>query len=210
MSEPRLTFPSSLPREGRSMGIPIVLSAPSGAGKTTIRQEAVKALSDVVASTSFTTRPARPGELEGMDYHFISDDEFDRMVRDGEFAEWAVVHNNRYGTPARFLEEKLAEGFDVILTLDLQGAKNLKKRYPQAVTVFLLPPSFGELRERLLARGTNDSLELEERLKHGQQMISEVSGYDYLIINRKVEETVRHLVAIITAERLRPWRTRTG
>lgn len=209
MSEPRSTCPLS-PRikskERRRVGIPFVLSAPSGGGKTTIRQKVLKVLSNVIASISCTTRPARPEELEGVDYHFISEDEFDRMARDGEFAEWATVHNNRYGTPARLLEEKLAEGFDVILTLDIQGARNLKKIYPQAVTVFLLPPSFAELRERLLARGTNDSLDVEERLKHGQEMIKEVSDYDYLIVNREIGETAGHLVAIIAAERLRPWR----
>lgn len=192
--------------EGRFKGIPFVLSAPSGGGKTTIRQEALKVLSNLIASTSRTTRPPRPGEVGGCDYQFISEAEFERMVRDGEFAEWAMVHNNCYGTPVRFLEENLKKGLDVILTLDINGARNLKKRYPHVVTVFLLPPSFAHLRERLLARATEDVFDLEERLKHGQEMIKEVSDYDYLIVNREIEETVRQLAAIITAERLRPWR----
>ena len=192
--------------EASPPGIPFVISSPSGGGKTTVCRELKKRLVDLASSVSYTTRPARPTELAGRDYQFVSQTEFDGLVREGKLAEWAGVHNYFYGTPVDSLEKWLAEGRDVVLTLDVVGAKSLKKKYPQAVTVFLLPPSLAELRTRLAGRGTEDESVREERIRVGLAEIKQAEAYDYVIVNRNLEETVSRLEAIVAAERLRPGR----
>ena len=191
-------------------GIPFVISAPSGGGKTTVCRELKRRMAELASSVSYTTRPARPGETEGRDYHFVSQAEFEGLMRQGRLAEWTRVHNYHYGTPADYLEESLEEGRDVVLTLDIEGAKSLKKKYHQAVTVFLLPPSLAELQARLAGRGTEDDSVREERIRVGLEEIKQARAYDYLIVNRDLEETVSWLEAIVAVERLRPWRVLKG
>ncbi len=191
-------------------GIPFVISAPSGGGKTTVCRELKGRMAELASSVSYTTRPARPGETAGRDYHFVSQAEFEGLMRQGRLAEWTRVHNYYYGTPADYLEKSLEEGRDVVLTLDIEGAKSLKKKYHQAVTVFLLPPSLAELRARLAGRGTEDDSVREERIRVGLEEIKQARAYDYLIVNRDLEETVSWLEAIVAVERLRPWRVLKG
>lgn len=185
-------------------GILFIVSAPSGGGKTTVSRQLMQVVDNLVPSVSYTTRPPRAEETESQDYFFVSPERFEELASQGFFAEWAWVHGWRYGTPARFLQE--CQGQDVVLTLDVQGAKTLRDKYHHVVMVFLLPPSFAELKERLLRRGTEGNGELQERLRAAQEEIKEMGKYHYLIVNREVEETVKLLAAIVTAERLRPWR----
>lgn len=184
-------------------GTLFVISSPSGGGKTTVCRELLKRLPKLIHSVSYTTRPRRPGEVHGRDYFFVSEEEFDELMERGELAEWTSIHGHRYGTPARFLKESLTQGLDVVLALDIQGANNLKKAYPETVTIFLLPPSKAELKERLRARNTDDLSIIGERLNSARMEVNQALTYDYAIINEELEKTTAQLGAIITSERLR-------
>jgi guanylate kinase len=188
----------------RRRGALVVVSAPSGAGKTTLCHEVRKLVPSLFYSVSCTTRTPRAGEENGVDFHFISEAEFVATRDRDEFAEWAVVHGHLYGTPARPLEAALARGEDVLLDIDTQGARHLRKRYPEAVTVFIMAPSLTVLEARLRERRSNAPDDIARRLARAREEMASWREYDYLIINRDVKEAVERLATIIQGER---WRT---
>lgn len=185
-------------------GTLVVVSAPSGAGKTTLCHEVRSVVPDLFYSVSYTTRAPRPGEINGTDFHFVSEAEFAAMRERDEFAEWAEVHGQLYGTPAKALESALARGLDVLLDIDTHGARQLRQRYPEAVSVFIMAPSLAELEGRLRERKSDAPGEIARRLARARDEIAAWRQYDYLIINRDVKEAVDQLATIIQAER---WRT---
>ena len=184
-------------------GTLVVVSAPSGAGKTTLCHEVRSIVPDLYYSVSCTTRTPRPGEVDGVDFHFITDDQFIAMRDRDEFAEWASVHNHFYGTPAKALEGALRRGLDVLLDIDTNGARQLRQRYPEAMSVFIMAPSMAELEARLRERKSDAPGEIERRLNRARDEIAAWRHYDYLIINRDVKEAVDQLACVIQAERCR-------
>lgn len=184
-------------------GTLVVVSAPSGAGKTTLCHEVRSRVPGLYYSVSYTTRAPRNGEVDGTDFHFVSDAEFEAMRDRDEFAEWAIVHNHFYGTPARALEGALTRGLDVLLDIDTHGARQLRQRYPDSVSVFIMAPSMAELEARLRERNSDAPGEIMQRLVRARQEIAAWRHYDYLIINRDVKEAVDQLATIIEAERCR-------
>lgn len=184
-------------------GTLFVVSAPSGAGKTTLCREIRLRLPDLAYSVSVTTRPPRPGEIDGADFRFVGAPEFRAMLARGEFAEWATVHGNLYGTRARALEDALTTGRDVLLDIDTQGAAQLRARYPDAVLIFILAPSVKELEQRLRERRSDVDADIERRLARAREEIALWRQYDYLIVNRDVKEAMEQLESIILAERCR-------
>lgn len=186
--------------ELRSDPFPIVLSAPSGAGKTSVANEIFKRFPYIRFAVSLTTRELREGEVDGSDYRFVDEEEFRRATESGELAEWAVVHGNLYGTPRADIEEALAAGYHVLMDVDVQGGASLLDLYPGAVSIFLLPPSHGAMEARLRERGTEDVTAIAERLYGAIGEIDSVSRYDYVIVNRELEETVETFAHIIHAE----------
>jgi guanylate kinase len=183
-----------------------VVSAPSGAGKTTLCREARLLLPDLAYSVSYTTRAPRPGEIAGTDFHFVSEAEFETLRARGEFAEWASVHGNRYGTRSSVLEAALAEGRDILLDIDTQGAAQLRRGYQEAVLVFITAPSMAELEQRLRERRSDAAGEITRRLVRAREEVTMWRQYDYLIVNRDVKDAVEQLTAIIVAERSRTTR----
>ncbi len=184
-------------------GIPFIISGPSGAGKTTLYKMALERLPDVVHSVSYTTRPPRSGDVDGVDYHFVSNEVFEGMVASGAFIEYAEIHGNRYGTGRKDLEGLLASGSHVILEIDVQGAASLRKTLDDAVYVFVAPPSIEECRERLSARGKDSTEVIERRVRVALEEISHALEYDYIIINEEVESAFEVLSSIIRAEEAR-------
>ena len=183
-----------------------MVSAPSGAGKTTLCREVRLRLPDLAYSVSVTTRPPRAGELDGVDFAFVSEAAFRDMLVRGEFAEWATVHGNLYGTRARVLDEALAAGRDVLLDIDTQGAEQLRGRYPEAVLVFIVAPSMRDLELRLRERKSDAEAEIARRLARAREEIALWRRYDYLVVNRDVKEALEQLASIIQAERCRTGR----
>ncbi|HWQ35581.1 MAG TPA: guanylate kinase [Blastocatellia bacterium] len=181
----------------------IIVSAPSGAGKTTLVSEALRRMNGVRVSVSYTSRAAREGEQHGVHYHFVSADEFRAMIARGEFLEWAEVHGNLYGTGRRAVEEMRADGTDVILVIDVQGAENARKLFPDAIGIFILPPSYQSLVERLECRGANHRDDLELRLRNARHELEHYRNFDYLIVNDELEHATQELMSIIRAERCR-------
>jgi len=180
-----------------------VISAPSGAGKTTLVRRVMEQLPNLQFSVSYTTRPPRSNEKEGKDYHFVSPAIFQGMVEKGEFLEWAEVLGNQYGTvwvDAKDLESK---GIDLILDIDTQGAKKVREKIDYAILIYVLPPSMKALRERLITRGLDSSEMIEYRLANARRDIEEAHWYHYVIVNDKIEDAVEKLKAIIIAERCR-------
>jgi guanylate kinase len=191
-------------------GIIFILSAPSGAGKTTISRAALKAIEGLEPSVSLTTRAPRANETDGLDYHFVSDQEFNRRLAGDELAESARVFDASYGTPRAPLEYSVATGRDILLDIDIQGARQIRANYARdSVTIFVLPPSFNELEERLRHRATENEAAIAHRLKRAQEEASAFPEYDYLIINAEVTDSISRLEAIVNAERLRVGRLRT-
>lgn len=187
----------------KNPGLFVVLSGPSGAGKGAVRARLLERYPNIRYGVSATTRPKRPGEEEGVSYFFLTPEEFQRDVAAGRFVEWAEVYGNFYGTPREPMESWLAEGIDVIVEKDIQGALALKKVYPDAVYVFILPPSFEELRERISRRGTETPEALARRLASAGEELSYVDRYDYAIINDDLDQAVDRLAAILIAEKCR-------
>lgn len=184
-------------------GALLVLSAPSGAGKTSLSRALRKSFPDLRQSVSFTTRDPRGREVEGVDYFFIGDGEFDRMVADDAFAEWAVVHGNRYGTGKAALDEARRQGQDVLLDIDCQGAALLRQSFEDGVFVFILPPSLEELDRRLRMRNTDAPQDVEVRIRNARREIAAASWYDYIVINDDFDCALEELKAIVLAERCR-------
>ena len=184
-------------------GILLILSAPSGAGKTTLAHELIAKTSDLGWSISHTTRPRRAGEIDGKDYHFVSEETF-LSLRDQEaFAEWARVHRAYYGTTRTTIESTLNTGQDLLLDIDVQGAEQLKLCYPEAVLVFILPPTWQKLEDRLRARGTDEEEAVTQRIRRAQEETRALARYDYCVINDQLEASVAALQAILCAERTR-------
>ena len=184
-------------------GVIFIVSAPSGAGKTTLVKRLMKLIPDIKLSVSCTTRRTRPGEIPGQDYHFVGERKFELMRDRGDFAEWANVHGSFYGTPWRPLERHLRNGDDVLLDIDVVGCRKIKSRYSNAVSIFLLPPSWRELERRLALRKTDGREMIRKRLKNAQRELREIARYDYLIVNRKIREALDSLESIVLAEGLR-------
>lgn len=182
-------------------GLVIVISAPSGTGKTTICKHLLENFTQIKHSVSYTTRQPRLNEIEGESYHFISEKKFNEMVENNEFVEWAKVHGNYYGTSRRCLDKIIEEKYDAILDLDVQGGINIKKKCKKAVLIFIIPPSMNELRNRLQERNTEEIEHLEERLKCAREEVGYIFKYRYYLVNHNIEETVNNLKAIIIAER---------
>ncbi len=183
-----------------------MVSAPSGAGKTTICKSVLRDLDKIAYSVSYTTRPCRRGEVEGKDYYFVSRDRFEEMIRQGQFLEWANVYGNLYGTARSEVLSRLEKGVDVLLDIDVQGASQVRRHFPQAVTVFVLPPSLKILEKRLSARGTDDPEVLRKRLEHASSEIEAAHRYQYIIVNNVLDDAVSDLKAIIRSRRLRSQR----
>jgi guanylate kinase len=185
----------------RREGVIFIVSAPSGAGKTTLVKRLLEAMPDLTLSVSYTTRAARPGEVAGKDYHFVTQRRFIAMRSRGAFAEWAEVHGSLYGTPRRPLERIVQSGRDVLLDIDVQGARQLRKCYGAAVSIFILPPSWKELKKRLTRRGTDQRQEIQRRLENARQELREISQYDYFLLNSDLRESLEWLKSIVRAER---------
>lgn len=180
-----------------------VISAPSGAGKTTICRKIVGNIDNLRQSVSFTTRLPRKGEVNDVDYTFITEQEFREMVRGKDFVEWAEVHGNLYGTSKKRLEGLMDSGFDVILDIDTQGARQIRGCYKDGVFIFILPPSMRALGERLEKRKSNTKKDIKRRLSRAKEEIGNYMMYDYVIVNDILKNAVKKLEAIILAERLR-------
>lgn len=189
-------------------GLPIIISAPSGTGKSTLCRKLIEDLPNACYSVSVTTRNPRRGEVEGKDYFFVSRNEFKEKIKRGELAEWALVHGHYYGTPKDFLERNLLKGKDIILDIDVRGAMKLKKRYPEAVFIFLAPPSFSELKRRIKGRGKNDEATIKKRLTNARWEIGRIRSYDYLVINDRLVNALRELTCLVVAEKNRVKRSK--
>lgn len=180
-------------------GLILILSAPSGAGKTSLCRELFKTFPDIRESISYTTRKPRPGEVDGEAYHFVSQEEFERMVDEDAFAEWALVHGNMYGTALKTLEEARKNGANLVLDIDCQGALKLKEQFDGGIYVFILPPSMEELRRRLESRSSDAQDVIERRILRAAEEIKESRWYDYIIINDNFEVACSELSAIVIA-----------
>jgi guanylate kinase len=177
-----------------------VLSAPSGAGKTTIARALVDASEDVVFSISATTRPARDHERDGVDYHFLSETDFRAMIEADEFVEWAEVHGHLYGTSRQALQAALDEGRFLILDVDVQGALQMRERVPDVVLVFVLPPSADALVERLTGRGTEGSDTMIQRIKNARNELDQAGLFDYIVVNDNLDQAIDEVRSIVLAE----------
>ena len=178
-----------------------VISGPSGAGKSTVVFKAIEGRNDMCFSTSVTTRKPRPNEVDGREYFFVDLDRFKEMVENDELLEHAEYVANSYGTPRKYVEDKLDSGLNVVLDIEVQGARQIKAKKPDAVFVFIIPPSMEELRRRLVARGTDSERAIEARLIRARQEYAEADFYDYIIVNDDAERAAKEFSAIITAER---------
>jgi guanylate kinase len=188
----------------RRRGLMFILSSPSGAGKTTISHRLLAADPGIALSVSATTRPPRPNETDGIDYHFVTDATFDRMVERDEFYEWARVFGHRYGTPKAHIREGLKHGHDVLFDIDWQGTQQLYQKDQQdTVSVFILPPSLDELRRRLESRAADDPAVIAARMERAKSEIEHWAEYDYVVVNDNVDECFDRVFHILEAERMR-------
>jgi guanylate kinase len=191
-------YPASVKdRKGRLF----ILSAPSGAGKTTLCKALLKRFPDLQYSISHTTRTPRNEEINGVDYFFISNDEFEKNINDGKWLEWARVHDSYYGTSAEFIDRNLAEGRDILLDIDVAGAKQILSRMPKSVTIFILPPSISTLKERLESRGSDSPETIAKRLKNAKDEIAQKHIYQHHIVNDSLNDAIDQLAAIIVSHR---------
>ena len=184
-------------------GLLIVISGASGTGKGTVCKKILSDLPEVAYSISATTRAPRPGEVDGKEYYFLSVAEFKNWIADGKFLEHAEVYGNFYGTPLNKIEERLNRGEDILLEIDVQGALNVKRKCPEGVYIFLLPPSLEELKRRIEGRGTETPESLNRRMKNALAEINVGLEYDYVVVNDSIENAVEKIKAILTAERLK-------
>ena len=187
----------------KTRGSLIILSGPSGAGKGTIHNELLKNNKNLRYSISMTTRQPRDGEVDGVDYFFVSEEKFKEEIEKNSFLEYAIVHSNYYGTLKSNVEEYLSGGFDVILEIDIQGALKIKNSGVEVIYIFIMPPSMKELRDRLVKRGTESKEKIIERFKNAYKEINEYSKYNYVVINDEVENAVKKVEAILLADKCR-------
>ena len=185
-------------------GILIVVSGPSGCGKSTVDNMLISKRQNVIMSVSDTTRAKRDGETDGIDYNFITKEEFEKNIESNKYLEYAKVHSNKYyGTPYDFVNKKLKEGIDVILEIDIEGARKIKEKRSDAVFIFIMPPSMEILKSRLIGRNTETKEQVVERFKTAYKEINEVSKYNYVIVNDNLEDSVKRISSIIDAEKSR-------
>lgn len=196
--------PSGASSDDRSVrrGLLIVVSGPSGVGKGTVVQRLLQCLPGVEASVSVTTRPPRPEEVEGDDYRFVDDEAFDQLVATGQLLEWASVHGARYGTPRRWVEQRLSEGVDVLLEIDVQGALQVRRKMSDALLIFLAPPTLDELALRLRLRGTESAQERAARLETAQAELGAAPAFDRVVINDELDRCVEEVAGILRPMRL--------
>ena len=190
-------------RKKKERGQLIVLSGPSGVGKSTVIAELLGQRKDIYFSVSFTTRAPRVGEADGVNYNFVDRAEFERMIAAGELLEHAEYVGNYYGTPMRVIEEKLAAGVDVLLDIEVQGAAKVRARCPEAALIFIIPPSFEELERRLRGRNTDSEEVIAGRLQKAREEYRQIPSYDYLVVNDSVSEAAGEIISILTAEACR-------
>lgn len=188
---------------GNSRGLLLVVSAPSGAGKTSICRDIMKMFPEIVYSVSYTTRPPRPGEVDGRDYRFISDEAFRIGISRGDFIEWNEVYGYLYGTSGSDIKALLEKNKDIILDLDTKGAVNLKKLFPEGIYIFISPPSLAELKKRLEKRASETTKNLKIRLKNALEEMKEAFWYDYVIFNEKLPVAVEQFKSVYLAEKCR-------
>jgi guanylate kinase len=184
-------------------GILFVVSAPSGTGKSTVTHRLIEAVTGLAFSVSFTTREPRTGEIDGKDYHFVDRSRFEAMVTDGAFLEWAEVYNRMYGTGLAATREALATGMDLVLDVDVQGARKVRRGLIPAVEVMILPPDYATLESRLVGRGSETEDARDRRLAEARQEAQEFREFDYVVVNDSLDQTVNELAAIVSAERRR-------
>lgn len=184
-------------------GILFIISSPSGGGKGTLIREILKSVPNIGYSVSYTTREMRQGEVHGKDYFFVSPEEFKGKVKADEFLEFATVHGNFYGTSVKQVENELKNGRDIILEIDVQGAEIVMKKVTEAVSIFILPPSYKVLRQRLIARQTESDADLALRLKNAKMEVEDFNKFNYAVINDEIKRATSDLQSIITAERLK-------
>jgi guanylate kinase len=178
-----------------------VVSAPSGAGKSTLCNAVRERFPDIHYSVSATTRPPRPGETDGVDYHFVTEAEFQEGIERGRWAEWAVVHGNYYGTSAEGLREALESGTDILLDIDVQGAKQIVERFPEAVTIFIMPPSLETLRERMTSRGTDSPEVIDRRVDNARAEMAARDRYRHVIVNDNLPDAKAAILEIVARAR---------
>lgn len=174
-----------------------VISAPSGTGKTTVVKKLLCEMPDLKLAVSYTTRAPRRGETDGVDYHFVKKDRFKSMINSGEFIEWAEVHGQLYGTPKKEIEKDFKNGVGILLDIDTCGAAKVKGVYPDAVLIFLLPPSFEELAKRLKGRKTDSTDDVEQRIEHAREELVKRHEYDYQVVNEDIDEACEEIMEII-------------
>jgi guanylate kinase len=202
------SHPAGVP--ARARGLLFVVSAPSGTGKTTVVEHLVHRTPRLKQSTSFTSRSARAGEVDGVDYNFVSRDRFEAMVRQDAFLEWADIFGNLYGTGREATEQTLAGGIDLVLVIDVQGARQVRRQMPEAVAIFVLPPTFETLAARLRGRNKDSAEAIERRLETARGEVDAVDEYDYVVVNDELDRCVEEIDAIVAAERARLSRRRQG
>ncbi|HHZ83597.1 MAG TPA: guanylate kinase [Nitrospirales bacterium] len=187
----------------RRRGLLFVISGPSGAGKTSLCTQLVSRLPRLRFSISYTTRPQRSGEIDGQDYAFVSKDAFQKMIGDDEFLEWAEVYGHSYGTHRTTISQSLDEGIDLLLDIDEQGARQLKKTFQEGVFIYLLPPSLDALRTRLQTRGLDSQESIQMRLERARDEMQHFREYTYITVNNDLNQSLKELEAVITAERMK-------
>ncbi len=203
IAEPANQTRSMAATDEMGRGVLFVVSSPSGGGKGTLVQRVRKTVQNLSYSVSYTTRTPRPGEVDGREYCFVTEGRFQEMIAANEFLEWAHVHGKRYGTGRAQIAREIAQGKDIILEVDVQGAESVRRLIADAVSIFILPPSFEILRRRLVARGTDTPAELELRLRNAPAELKHYAAFDYIIINDEAERAAAQLASIIYSERAR-------
>lgn len=182
-------------------GLLVVLSAPSGTGKSTVAKLLVERNKRLRLSVSATTRSPRRGEVEGRDYFYKTTDEFKSMIENDEFVEWVEYCGNYYGTPRKYIEDSISEGYDVLLEIEVEGAARIKEKYPDSVLIFMLPPSFDELKRRIEGRGTEKPEVIQNRLNQAEREIRCIDMYDYVVINDSIDNAINSINIILEAEK---------